>query len=73
MNILSYIITNGDFPSFIMWAVGVLVCCGIAWFIVQQLALPPVALKVVYIVGALILLLMALDFFFGSPHAVIVR
>ncbi len=65
MNLLSYILYTGDIGGFLLWAVGVLVVWAIAWAIVRQLELPPLALKIVMIVGLLALLLFAIDFFFG--------
>lgn len=57
----------------ILWVVGLAVCCGIGYWIISQFDPPPIIWKIIYVVVGVVLLLMALDFFFGAGGGVTVH
>lgn len=67
----SVIITSGNVGALILWIVGVLVCGAIVYAIMRALAVPAFAYTVLYVIGLLVLLLVAIDFFFGGASATI--
>jgi hypothetical protein len=64
MNTLA-LITNGEIKSLAMLFVGVVVCGCIILFILKKLEAPALAYTILYVLAGIILLLVALDFFFA--------
>jgi len=67
LNTLStLVLSGGNIGNLLLWIIGVAIVFAIFWFIIKQLALPPLAYTVLYVIGAIVLLLLVIEFFFGS-------
>lgn len=69
---LTVIITTSSLIGLLIWLVGIFVVAAIIRFILQQLTAPPFAYTILYVVIALVVLLVAIDFFFGGTTTGIV-
>jgi hypothetical protein len=66
-NALAYFsFSGGNIADLLFLFVGVLVVLAIVYFIMGQLGAGPMAYKVLWVVVALIVLLVAIEFFFGG-------
>lgn len=68
--VLALVVNN--IGGLLMLFVGVCVCAGIVFFIMRALTLPPMAFTIFYVAMGILLLIVAIDFFFGgSGHVAI--
>ena len=63
---IALIISGGGIGTLLLWIVGVAVCFAIVYGIFRALVLPEWAYTALYVLAGVILLILAIDFFFGS-------
>jgi uncharacterized membrane-anchored protein YitT (DUF2179 family) len=66
---LAYIVA-GNIGSLLMLVVGIVVCVAIVVFIMKQVSAPPMAYTILYVAIAVIVLIVAISFFFGGDSGV---
>jgi len=64
--LLSFIIGGGGIATLLYCFVGIVVVLAIVFFIMRTVGAPDIAYKILYVVGAIIVLILAIDFFFGG-------
>lgn len=60
----------GGIGSLLIWLVGVIVCVAIVYAIMRALQTPAWMFTALYVVGLIVLLIVAIDFFFGTSGSV---
>jgi hypothetical protein len=72
---IALIVSGGGIASLLVWLVGVAICFAIVFFILRTVNAQPIIYTILYVVLAVFLLLLTIDFFFGGTGggAVIVR